>query len=58
VFQLSHWCSKQHRSAITLRYLQTLTEFGVEKNTIVVFPPPLDLLRLVSAAASAPVAKP
>jgi len=36
-------------SAITLRYLQTLTEIGVEKNTTVVFPLPLDLLRLVSA---------
>ena len=38
-------------SAITLRYLQTLTEIGVEKNTTVVFPLPLDLLRLVSARA-------
>ena len=45
-------------SAITLRYLQTLTEIGVEKNTTVVFPLPLDLLRMVSAAGSAPVAKP
>jgi regulator of protease activity HflC (stomatin/prohibitin superfamily) len=39
-------------SAITLRYLQTLTEIGVEKNTTVVFPLPLDLLRLVSGRAS------
>ncbi len=31
-------------SAITLRYLQTLIEIGVEKNTTVVFPLPLDLL--------------
>ncbi len=31
-------------SAITLRYLQTLVEIGVEKNTTVVFPLPLDLL--------------
>jgi regulator of protease activity HflC (stomatin/prohibitin superfamily) len=30
--------------AITLRYLQTLVEIGVEKNTTVVFPLPLDLL--------------
>ena len=30
--------------AITLRYLQTLIEIGVEKNTTVVFPLPLDLL--------------
>ena len=30
-------------SSITLRYLQTLTEIGAEKNTTVVFPLPLDL---------------
>jgi regulator of protease activity HflC (stomatin/prohibitin superfamily) len=30
--------------AITLRYLQTLIEIGVEKNTTIVFPLPLDLL--------------
>jgi regulator of protease activity HflC (stomatin/prohibitin superfamily) len=36
-------------SAITLRYLQTLTEIGVEKNTTVVFPLPIDLLRLIGA---------
>jgi len=35
-------------SAITLRYLQTLTEIGVEKNTTVVFPLPIDLLRTIS----------
>ena len=31
-------------AAITLRYLQTLIEIGVEKNTTVVFPLPMDLL--------------
>ena len=31
-------------NAITLRYLQTLIEIGVEKNTTIVFPLPLDLL--------------
>jgi regulator of protease activity HflC (stomatin/prohibitin superfamily) len=31
--------------AVQLRYLQTLTEIGVEKNTTVVFPIPLDMLR-------------
>ena len=31
-------------TAIQLRYLQTLTEIGVEKNTTVVFPVPMDLL--------------
>lgn len=30
--------------ALQLRYLQTLTEIGVEKNTTIVFPLPLDLL--------------
>src|SRR5512146_2847513 len=30
---------------IQLRYLQTLTEIGVEKNTTIVFPLPVDLLR-------------
>jgi regulator of protease activity HflC (stomatin/prohibitin superfamily) len=31
--------------AIQLRYLQTLTEIGVEKNTTVVFPVPIDIIR-------------
>jgi regulator of protease activity HflC (stomatin/prohibitin superfamily) len=31
-------------SAIQLRYLQTLTEIGVEKNTTIIFPVPVDLL--------------
>jgi len=31
--------------ALQLRYLQTLTEIGVEKNTTVVFPLPIDLLK-------------
>jgi len=43
-------------SAITLRYLQTLTEIGVEKNTTVVFPLPLEILRMVSNARPAPAA--
>ncbi|HVT43871.1 MAG TPA: slipin family protein [Thermoanaerobaculia bacterium] len=34
----------QQPIAIQLRYLQTLTEIGVEKNTTVVFPLPVDLL--------------
>ncbi len=41
-------------SAITLRYLQTLTEIGAEKNTTVVFPLPLDLLRMISRALPKP----
>jgi len=45
-------------SALQLRYLQTLTEIGVERNTVIVFPVPLDLLSqlvtLPPAKSSAP----
>ena len=34
----------QEPVAIQLRYLQTLTEIGVEKNTTVIFPIPVDVL--------------
>ncbi|HEX4155172.1 MAG TPA: slipin family protein [Acidobacteriaceae bacterium] len=52
--------------AITLRYLQTLIEIGVEKNTTVVFPLPLDLIgglsqrfsSVVPQPGAAPAAKP
>jgi len=30
--------------ALQLRYLQTLTEIGVEKNTSIIFPLPIDIL--------------
>ena len=33
-------------AAIQLRYLQTLTEIGTEKNTTIVFPLPIDLISL------------
>jgi regulator of protease activity HflC (stomatin/prohibitin superfamily) len=36
---------------ITLRYLQTLTEIGVEKNTTIVFPLPVELLGLLNRIA-------
>ena len=42
---------------IQLRYLQTLTEIGVEKNTTIVFPLPLDLLEAFHGMA-AKLAKP
>ena len=32
-------------TSIQLRYLQTLTEIGVEKNTTIVFPLPIDLMQ-------------
>jgi regulator of protease activity HflC (stomatin/prohibitin superfamily) len=35
----------QQPVAIQLRYLQTLTEIGVEKNTTVVFPVPMDIFQ-------------
>jgi len=37
---------------ITLRYLQTLTEIGVEKNTTIVFPLPVELLGLLNRLAA------
>ncbi len=48
--------------ALQLRYLQTLTEIGVEKNTTIVFPLPLDMIEALTyakktkaaAAAAAP----
>ena len=46
---------------LQLRYLQTLTEIGVEKNTTIVFPLPVELLTLLNklgAGASAPQAVP
>ena len=50
--------------SVQLRYLQTLTEIGVEKNTTVVFPVPVDIFSRITkplekSEASAPVpAKP
>jgi regulator of protease activity HflC (stomatin/prohibitin superfamily) len=38
-------------AAITLRYLQTLTEIAAEKNSTIVFPLPIDLLALLKGAA-------
>ncbi len=50
--------------ALQLRYLQTLTEIGVEKNTTIVFPLPLDMIEALTyakktkAAAAAAAAPP
>jgi regulator of protease activity HflC (stomatin/prohibitin superfamily) len=38
-------------TAITLRYLQTLTEIGAEQNSTIVFPLPMELLRALGNAA-------
>jgi hypothetical protein len=35
---------EQTSAALQLRYLQTLVEIGVEKNTTIVFPLPIDLM--------------
>jgi regulator of protease activity HflC (stomatin/prohibitin superfamily) len=45
---------------LQLRYLQTLTEIGVEKNTTIVFPLPMELINLFNktAAVIAPAAAP
>ena len=49
-------------SAMQLRYLQTLTEIGAERNSTVIFPMPLDvvapLLKLLQASAEGPHAEP
>lgn len=37
---------------LQLRYLQTLTEIGVEKNTTIVFPLPLELMNLLNKSLS------
>src|SRR5215472_842986 len=40
---------------LQLRYLQTLTEIGVEKNTTIVFPLPVELLSLLGKMAGASI---
>jgi regulator of protease activity HflC (stomatin/prohibitin superfamily) len=40
-------------TAIQLRYLQTLTEIGVEKNTTIVFPLPIDIINQWTRALGA-----
>ena len=38
-------------SAITLRYLQTLTDIAAEQNSTIVFPLPIELMRMLRGAA-------
>ena len=46
-------------ASIQLRYLQTLTEIGVEKNTTVIFPVPIDLLAGIQRlTGKAPISSP
>jgi regulator of protease activity HflC (stomatin/prohibitin superfamily) len=44
----------QQPSAITLRYLQTLTEIGSEQNSTIVFPLPIELLRVLGTEPTRP----
>ena len=39
--------------AITLRYLQTLTEIAAEKNSTIIFPLPIELLSMLRPASGA-----
>ena len=39
---------------LQLRYLQTLTEIGVEKNTTIIFPLPMELMNLLNKSAAKP----
>lgn len=39
---------------LQLRYLQTLTEIGVEKNTTIIFPLPMELLNLLNRSMHTP----
>jgi regulator of protease activity HflC (stomatin/prohibitin superfamily) len=43
---------------LQLRYLQTLTEIGVEKNTTIVFPLPMELMSLLNKTFATPGAPP
>jgi len=47
--KLSQAAAVMHQEplAITLRYLQTLTEISAEKNSTIIFPLPIDLLQLI-----------
>jgi hypothetical protein len=38
-------------AAITLRYLQTLTEIGAEKNSTIIFSLPIEMMRMMKVAS-------
>jgi regulator of protease activity HflC (stomatin/prohibitin superfamily) len=42
---------------LQLRYLQTLTEIGVEKNTTIIFPLPLEMMTLFNKLGMTATAK-
>ncbi|MBL8115132.1 MAG: slipin family protein, partial [Acidobacteria bacterium] len=39
-------------AALQLRYLQTLTEIGAEKNSTIIFPVPIEILKAFGAGKS------
>jgi regulator of protease activity HflC (stomatin/prohibitin superfamily) len=41
-------------AALALRYMQTLVEIGYEKNTTIIFPIPIELIRPLLGASAAP----
>jgi hypothetical protein len=41
---------QQQPAALQLRYLQTLVEIGMDKNTTIVFPLPLDIIASLGRA--------
>lgn len=43
---------EEHPMAMQMRFLQTLSDLGAEKNTTIVFPVPVDLLNLFTKALS------
>jgi regulator of protease activity HflC (stomatin/prohibitin superfamily) len=47
----------QNPATLQLRYLQTLLEMGVNQNTTIVFPLPIDLIRAFTPAPSGPPPK-
>jgi regulator of protease activity HflC (stomatin/prohibitin superfamily) len=49
---------EQTTAALQLRYLQTLVEIGVEKNTTVIFPVPMDLINNIAKLRAMPTAVP
>jgi regulator of protease activity HflC (stomatin/prohibitin superfamily) len=49
---------RERRAKMQLRYLQTLTEIGVEKNTTIVFPLPMELVNMFNKSIAAIAAPP
>ena len=53
IFQARRQPTPRQPQAITLRYLQTLTDIAGDKSSTIVFPLPVDLLRSLAANAKA-----